>query len=204
MRKELFKQYLSDFSQTIDKIRSSTHELHKSVNQFYADKPYGLHLDMVAENVSSFGYLVCNSESDIIPLLFGAYYHDSIEDARLTYHDVLDCARLYMDDDQALMATEIVYALTNDKGRTRKERAGEKYYAGIRETPFAPFVKLADRLANMSYSYSHSDSKNCNMLSVYRHELDGFLSSLHVDSPDIRFSLPEPMLAEVFKLTNAD
>ena len=204
MRKELFKQYLSDFSQTIDKIRSSAHELHKSVNQFYADKPYGLHLDMVAENVSSFGYLVCNSESDIIPLLFGAYYHDSIEDARLTYHDVLDCARLYMDDDQALMATEIVYALTNDKGRTRKERAGEKYYAGIRETPFAPFVKLADRLANMSYSYSHSDSKNCNMLSVYRHELDGFLSSLHVDSPDVRFSLPEPMLAEVFKLTNAD
>ena len=79
-------------------------------------------------------------------MFFGAYYHDSIEDARLTYNDVIRIAKRWMDDEQALIATEIVYALTNDKGRTRAERAGEKYYQGIRETAFAPFVKLSDRL----------------------------------------------------------
>ena len=46
-----------------------------------------------------------------------------------------------MTNEQCITAAEIVYALTNDKGRTRKERAGEHYYAGIRETPYAPFVK---------------------------------------------------------------
>jgi len=68
-----------------------------------------------------------------VPLFFGGYYHDSIEDARLTYNDVMKVARNMMTEEQALMATEIVYALTNEKGRTRAERAGEKYYQGIRE-----------------------------------------------------------------------
>ena len=32
---------------------------------------------------------------------------------------------------------EIVYALTNEKGRNRKERANETYYKGIRDTRFS-------------------------------------------------------------------
>ena len=70
----------------------------------------------------------------------------------MTYNDVKKVAGSMLTEEQALMATEIVYALTNDKGRSRAERAGEKYYQGIRETPYAPFVKLCDRLANITYS----------------------------------------------------
>jgi hypothetical protein len=48
-------------------------------------------------------------------------------------------------------AADIIYAVTNDKGKNRKERAGVKYYEGIRKTPGAVFVKLCDRIANVQY-----------------------------------------------------
>ena len=109
----------------IERIRQSAHELHRSVNQTYGDGlPYSYHLDMVVSNVREFGHLVCASEEDVLPLIFGGYYHDSIEDARQTYNDVMHTARMMMKEEQALMATEIVYALTNDKGRNRAELDG--------------------------------------------------------------------------------
>ena len=64
---------------------------------------------------------------------------------------------------------------TNDKGRTRAERAGERYYRGIRETPYAPFVKLADRRANITYSCQGHGEANAHMREVYRKELPHFL-----------------------------
>ena len=143
MTKEEFQKYQEKYAAKIEAIRQSAHDLHQSVNQTYGDDlPYGFHLDMVVEGISSFGHLVCACEEDVLPLFFGGYYHDSIEDARVTYNDVMNIARQWLTEEQALMATEIVYALTNDKGRTRAERAGEKYYQGIRETTYAPFVKL--------------------------------------------------------------
>ena len=47
---------------------------------------------------------------------------------------------------------DIIYAVTNEKGKNRNERANEKYYEGIRSTPGAVFVKLCDRIANVQYS----------------------------------------------------
>lgn len=136
MERSEFLLLMEKYAERIENIRQSAHELHRSVNQLYgSNHPYGYHLDMVVDGVRDFGHLVCACEDDVIPMFFGGYYHDSIEDARLTYNDVMATARLMMKEEQALMATEIVYALTNDKGRTRAERAGEKYYKGIRETP---------------------------------------------------------------------
>ena len=201
MTKEEFQSYLEKYAQQIEVIRLSAHTLHQNVNQTYGENlPYGYHLDMVAEGVSEYGYLVCDSENDVVPMFFGAYYHDSIEDARLSYHDVMNVASDYMTEEQALMATEIVYALTNDKGRTRAERAGEKYYQGIRETPYAPFVKLCDRLANVTYSCSVAGGGDSRMKMVYRSEMHHFLASIHSDSEDGRFGVPEEVkmvLAEV-------
>ena len=190
-----FQSSIERLSTTIEKIKHDAHALHDSVNQKYDHiHPYGLHLDMVVSSVYKYGAEVCASEEDILPLFFGAYYHDSIEDARLTYNDVMRLARQLMSDSQALIATEIVYALTNDKGRTREERAGEKYYQGIRETPYAPFVKLADRLANTTYSCTHANNTNNRMKEVYERELPHFLASITVQSNDLRFSLPQDML----------
>ena len=98
---------------------------------------------------------------------------------------------------KALMAAEIVYALTNDKGRTRAERAGERYYKGIRETPYAPFVKLADRRANFTYSCRKAGSANEHMRKVYQQELPHFLEAINPHSSDLRFALPEVMVKEL-------
>lgn len=196
-----FQSTIERLSTTIEKIKHDAHALHDSVNQKYDHiHPYGLHLDMVVSSVYKYGAEVCASEEDILPLFFGAYYHDSIEDARLTYNDVMRLARQLMSDSQALMATEIVYALTNDKGRTREERAGEKYYQGIRETPYAPFVKLADRLANTTYSCTHANNTNNRMKEVYERELPHFLASITVQSNDLRFSLPQDMISAIKSL----
>lgn len=198
MTQHEFQQCVNKYAQLIEAIKKSAHQLHEHVNQTY-DKvhPYGFHLDMVVDSVLKYGHEVCKQESDVLPLFFGAYYHDSIEDARQTYNDVMATARQFMDEQQAYLATEIAYALTNDKGRTRAERAGEKYYKGIRETPYAPFVKLADRLANIAYSFTHSNEDNAHMKDVYRNELPHFLEAINAASDDIRFSLPQSMIEEL-------
>ena len=204
MTKKEFWNCIDQLTDVIDQIKMSAHELHDDVNQTYDNvHPYGYHLDMVVESVYKYGDVVCANDDDVLPLFFGAYYHDSIEDARLTYNDVMKIARTWMNDDQALTAAEIVFALTNDKGRTRKERAGEKYYQGIRTTPYAPFVKLADRLANITYSFTHCNEANVHMKAVYQKELPGFLAAITVPTDDIRFMLPQAMIEEIMEIAAA-
>lgn len=187
-----FKACQEKYKVQIEEIRLAAHHLHQSVNEIYGDNlPYGFHLDMVVEGIINYGHLVCVREEDVVPMFFGGYFHDSIEDARQTYNDVMRTARRWMTEEQALMATEIVYALTNDKGRTRAERAGERYFAGIRQTPYAPFVKLCDRLANITYSCSVDSGRDGNrMREVYKNEMPHFLPSLRSDSDDPRLQIP--------------
>lgn len=199
MKKDDFLAQIEEQRQLIADIRERAHALHQSVGQTYdAIHPYGFHLDMVAEAVMKHGHDVCQSPEDVAPVLFGAYFHDSIEDARLTYNNLLAIAREYFDEQRALMATEIAYALTNEKGRTRAERANDRYYAGIRSTPYAPMVKLADRLANFSYSCTNDDSLH--MARVYAQEMPHFLEAISSDSADPREALPPSMLAEIEEL----
>jgi hypothetical protein len=84
----------------------------------------------------------------------------------MTYNDIRAVANPTVAD--------IVYAVTNEKGKTRKDRANEKYYEGIKECDFASFVKLCDRLANAKYS-ADTDSR---MKQVYLTENEYFINSL--------------------------
>ena len=198
MERQWFDKWVKEHEGVLQNIRQAAHELHENVNQTYdGSLPYGFHLDMVVDSIYKYGHEVCAEEQDLLPLFFGAYYHDSIEDARQTYNDVRKTALQWMDKEQATMAAEIVYALTNDKGRTRTERAGEHYYQGIRETPYAPFVKLADRLANTTYSFTHNNQSNQHMREVYKQELPHFLAAITSNVDDIRFNLPQDMIAAI-------
>jgi hypothetical protein len=201
MTKDLFKSYLQKYNIPILEIKNAAHELHASVNQTYGENlPYGYHLDLVVHAVCDYGASICASEHDVLPIIFGAFYHDSIEDARLTYNDVLRVARKYMDKEQAFDAAEIVYALTNEKGRNRAERANDVYYAGIRSTPYAPMIKLADRFANISFSISGTDKDSDRMKNVYLKEMPHFINSLISESTDIRFHLPSDMIQKIYKM----
>lgn len=186
---------LDELTPVINEIGNDAHVLHAEVNHVYDRiRPYGFHLDMVVNWVRKYVGEVCFNGDDILPIFFAAYYHDSIEDARLSYNDVLSIAEKLMNKEQALLAAEIVYALTNEKGRNRAERANEKYFAGIRAIPYAPFVKLADRLANTSYAFSKGTADSLRMAKVYGQELPSFLTALKVEGTDVRFSLPESMV----------
>lgn len=201
MEKELFDNYCKKNFALIQTIKDVASSLHESVNQKYDENlPYGFHLSMVANAVIKYGNEIIEQEKDIIPAIFAAYFHDSIEDARLTYNDVMKTAKQFMNEEQAYTATEIVYALTNDKGRTRAERAGEKYYEGIRTTPFAPFIKLSDRCANMSYSFHGTNKSNTRMFHVYVREWGHFISAISVDTSDRKYLLPQALIKEIITL----
>lgn len=202
MEKMTFDTFIKANAQVIDEIRNAACTLHESVGQTYDGcLPYGHHLSMVAETAINFGHEVMGDESDILPIVFAAYFHDSIEDARLTYNNVVSIAGRFMNSKQAITAAEIVYALTNDKGRTRSERAGEHYYAGIRETPFAPFMKLCDRYANMTHSFSGTNESNHHMHKVYESEWPHFIQAITVNNnTDGRLTLPPGLIREVERL----
>ena len=62
-------------------------------------------------------------------------------------------------------------------GKTRKDRANEKYYLGIRELQFATFIKLCDRIANVEYS----KQTKSRMFEMYKKENEHFISQLWND-----------------------
>lgn len=123
---------------------------HENTNHFYDTYlPYKFHLNMVAQVCKDFKDLITNthfvSGEDILDKLeICCFGHDLIEDTRTSYNDVVK--------NLGKFEADIIYALTNEKGRNRKERANESYYKGIRETDFAVFVKMCDRIANVQYS----------------------------------------------------
>ena len=165
-----------------EKIKERARLLHDiEVNQKYDTHPYSYHLFSVASIAEEYmkSYFGLEEDSDLFnALYFAACFHDSIEDARLTYNDVKKIAADFIKEEKnIILATEIVYALTNEKGRNRDERANDKYYSGIRHTSYAPFLKLCDRYANMLYS----KETGSRMLDVYKRELPEFLEHIKVD-----------------------
>lgn len=165
----------------IEVLREAAARCHADVNQTYDGYlPYEFHLRLTASYVTRYGHLLPIHDSEVETVYAAAYFHDALEDARLTYNDLTRLLtalkaqhglQLCVED-----AVEAVYALTNDKGRNRAERAGERYYAGIRATKYAPFLKMCDRLANITYSTLFPQPQG--MAKVYAKELPYFLEAI--------------------------
>ena len=142
-------------------------EQHRKTNHFY-DRylPYEFHLRMVNNVYEDFQHLLDEELNDYCGKAVWA--HDLIEDTRVSYNDVKN----QLGEEVA----NIVYAVTNDKGKNRKERAGDKYYEGIRNTPGAVFVKLCDRIANVQYG----KMTKSRMFEMYKKENPEFIRQLGV------------------------
>lgn len=154
---------------------------HTDVNHFYdINKPYSIHLNLTYEYGLKYDYLI--EESDWINALSACYCHDLIEDCRQTYNNVKSKTNEVI--------ANIVYAVTNEKGRNRKERANDKYYEGIKNTPLATFVKLSDRLANIKYSKDNDSER----LECYKKEYAHFKEMLYIDSLKPMFNEIEELL----------
>jgi (p)ppGpp synthase/HD superfamily hydrolase len=161
-------------------------EQHRNTNHMYDGYiPYEYHLKMVNKVSNDFKHLLDDTKDyytgepyrgprrDQVTLqdacLIAAWSHDVIEDCRVSYNDVKN----HLGQD----AADIIYAVTNEKGKNRKERANDKYYEGIRNTPGAVFVKLCDRIANVQYS----KMTGSRMFEMYKKENDDFIVQLGWD-----------------------
>jgi (p)ppGpp synthase/HD superfamily hydrolase len=167
-------------------------EQHNSTNHMYDTYlPYEFHLRMVYNVGQQFKHLLDNTKeyytgdqivhpvfqvSTLAACMLACWGHDLIEDTRVSYNDVKD----HLGQE----AADIIYALTNEKGKTRKERANDKYYEGIRSTPGAVFVKLCDRIANVQYS----KMTGSRMFEMYKKENTHFESMLgrHTDNKELK------------------
>lgn len=178
----------------LDRVAERAFWAHADCNHKYAgDLPYSFHLKMAAAVADQFKHILSDkwehyvreadlmlSDHDIAKS--AVYFHDAIEDARMTYNDV-----------RALIgerAADAVYAVTNEKGKNRAERANDKYYQGIRETPLATFVKLCDRIANVKYG----QMVGSRMAEMYGKENPNFVKKLGYNE--------EHPLAEMFDHLN--
>lgn len=151
--------------------------------------PYEFHLKMAANVCVDFQYLLPNLNNGETyfkdDVLLATWGHDLIEDTRVSYNDVKK--------ELGYVSVEIIYAVTNDKGKNRKERASAKYYEGIRNTPGAVFVKLCDRIANVQYG-AMTKSR---MLEMYLKENEEFQKYLgrYTDYKHL-----EPMFVELDRI----
>lgn len=162
-----------------DEIVKEASYLHRY--QSYDKSPYTKHLSRVAEIARKYWDFYGNEPKLHEALWMAAWFHDTLEDVpSYSYNDLLRYATKFFQGDTmyAEMVANIVYACTTEKGKTRAERAGDKYYQGIRETGYAPFIKACDRLANMEYACSVHSS----MEKVYKKEIPEFLKK--IENPD--------------------
>ena len=148
-------------SKTIDYAKNA----HKKVNHKYDDEDYSFHLEMVQNASIMFIYLVDISEKENV--YCGCWVHDIIEDARETYNDVKKNTNETI--------AELAFALTNEKGKVRSERANDKYYAEMHKVPNAVFIKFCDRIANVIYSKKYSPE----MFKKYQKENENFIKKLY-------------------------
>lgn len=126
--------------------------------QTYGKWPYIYHLADVVGVLRRFGI-------DSKVLHAAGWLHDAVEDTDLTIEQVAqDCGPEVAD---------IVYRVTDEPGRNRKERK-EKTYPKLAQSVDAITVKLADRIANVEAS----KMGNPGLLEMYRQEHGRFVAEL--------------------------
>ena len=162
----------------------------KVCNQKYADiLPYSFHLKCVEAQGEKFIKLVREgniinennmrakmvSYKEIVRMALTA--HDTLEDSRLTYNDIKELGTNHFENSiVGEMIADIVYAVTDEKGKTRKERKSDKYYKELSENKLAVFVKLADISANTLFSKLTGSS----MYDKYKSEFSHFKEMCYV------------------------
>ncbi len=122
----------------------------KDVNQKYdTTLPYSKHLDYVIKQHNKFKTLLDLPDRNLV--VMGCAGHDLIEDARVTYNDILSQLSEFCNEVDAIKVADIIYCCTEEKGKDRDGRHSEKYYKELAQNELAVFVKLCDIIANVKY-----------------------------------------------------
>jgi len=132
-------------------------EKHK--NQKYGDNPYIVHLRDVEIILREFG--VTNED-----YLAAAWLHDVIEDTATHYSEVKQKTNTHV--------AEMVFALTDEIGRNRKERK-QKTLPKLHACKDAILVKLADWIANLR----DARANNPGFLQMYKKDFPDFKTACY-------------------------
>lgn len=138
---------------------------HQRVNQLYDGLPYFVHLKEVVRFAKKYIRLIPEEFRDIV--ILASWGHDLIEDTGLSYNDVKK--------ELGQEVADIIFILSNEKGKDRKERANDKYYEGIQNNELANYIKICDRLANMFHSKVYGNKQ----YRMYIKELPHFKSKIY-------------------------
>ena len=137
--------------------------------QWYGSKPYMYHLKKVSDVALDLKF---TDES----ILMSCLLHDIIEDTEVSYKDVKE--------NFGEEVAEIVYCVTDELGRSRKERKS-KTYKKIRNNPKSIVVKLCDRISNITESMG-SENYNLKLMKMYLDEHIDFVCGItNEDSLDL-------------------
>lgn len=137
-------------------------------NQPYGDEkdehgefPYHVHLYQAANVARKYGF------SNAV--YFALLGHDLLEDTFVSYNNV----KKLMGEE----AADIVYDVTDGKGKNRKEKHRHTY-PEIRKNPRAIEAKLCDRIANVSFGLA---TLNYDKMTMYVKEHDEFVEALMIE-----------------------
>lgn len=161
-------------------------------NQKYADNlPYSIHLGFAESQGKKFIHLLDNescvnkenfrsipkTHRDVVR--YALIAHDSMEDARITYNNLIDIINTekFGNFKAAVTIADIVYCVTDEKGKNRSERKNDKYYSELKNNKLAVFVKLADLAANTLFS----KLSNSSMYPKYKKEWPNFKEKLYIE-----------------------
>lgn len=135
--------------------------------QRYGTHPYTHHLKQVDTTLCNFGF------KDDMDLRIAAWLHDIIEDTGMSYDQI----KLGFGE----VIADIVYAVTNEMGRNRKERYS-KTFIKIKSNKKALILKLADRIVNITMAFG----TNSRYIQMYRKEAPDFWGALYEKDIDDR------------------
>jgi hypothetical protein len=149
----------------VKQAREYAIHVHSSANHLYHGKPYEQHLHFVFILARHFLNIIGDRHQNVV--LSAAWCHALMP--RQSYRDIKDNTNL--------LTAEIVYALHEEKGRTRPERYNEKYFNELLKVPYAPYLKLCDTLADAHYAAKTKSP----MLRVYQSEHANLRHFLYLD-----------------------
>jgi len=173
-------KFLSDY-ENISPIIHYAIECHLNSNHFYSNgNPYYFHLQNTYDYGLKYSYLL--DTCDIPNCLYACWCHDILEDTTINYNELVKNTNTTIAD--------IVYNVTNEKGKNRYQRAGKKYYTKIRKDKNSIFVKICDRLANISQSVKSNSLK----LKMYKSEYKEFKKYLYDEDYNDMFIEIEELL----------
>jgi (p)ppGpp synthase/HD superfamily hydrolase len=157
----------------IDRAEAFAHGAHAGQKYGHVT-PYTKHLEMAVQVL--YEHI---RDNEMSPLHFtilaqATWLHDTLEDTRVVFDDLAG----YF----GTVVAGIVEAVTDRPGKSRRERHQKTYPLIRRYGSDAVAVKLADRIANVTYSLSNEDAKK---LKMYRNEYPFFRANLwHHEQPE--------------------